>query len=143
MPPHALLKPVHVLEELPAEAGLADAGDADDRDEMRPPLVGGRVEQLLDESELAVAPDEGRLDPDGLERASATGSHAKRAPERHRLRLALELVLACSGVGDRRFGGALRRFPDEHGSGLRFRLDPGRRVDQVAGDHPLALRRRA
>jgi hypothetical protein len=48
-------------------------------------------------------------------------------------------VLACRGVGDRRFGGSLRHFSDEHRSGLRFRLDPGRRVDQVAGDHPLAL----
>ena len=62
---------------------------------MRSPLVGCRVEQLLDESELAVAPDEGRLDPDGLERAPAACSHTKRAPERHRLGLAFELVLAC------------------------------------------------
>ena len=44
------------------EARLADPGDADHGDELRALLVGSRVEQLLDEPELAVAADERRLE---------------------------------------------------------------------------------
>ena len=62
VPPHVLLEPVHVLEELPAQARLADAGDAGDRDELRAALVGRGVEELLHEPELAVTPDERGLD---------------------------------------------------------------------------------
>ena len=36
-------------------------------------------------------------------------------------------------------GGQPRRLADEHAAGRRSRLEPGRGVDQVAGDHPLAL----
>ena len=42
-------------------------------------------------------------------------------------------------VGDRCLGRALGRLADEHGAGLGDRLDPGGRVDEVAGDHALAL----
>ena len=57
-----------------------------------------------------------------------------------RLRLPLQLVLARRLVGDRRLRRPLRRLADEHGARLRGRLDPRRRVHQVAGDHPLAHR---
>ena len=64
-------EPVDVLLELPGEARLADPGDAGDRDELRLALLRRRVEELLDEPQLAVAADERRLEPDRLERAAA------------------------------------------------------------------------
>ena len=64
MPPDVFLEPVHVLEVLPAEPRLADAGDADDGHELRPALVGRGVEELLHQPKLAVAPDEGRFQAD-------------------------------------------------------------------------------
>ena len=62
MPPDAVLEPVHVLEELPAEPGLADACDPRHRHEVCALLVRGRVEELLHEPQLAVTPDERRLE---------------------------------------------------------------------------------
>ena len=109
VPPDVVLEAVHVLEVLPAEPRLADSGDADHGDELRAALVGGRVEELLHEPKLAVAPDEGRLEPGRLERAAAAGGHPQRAPERRRLGLALELVLAGVRVRDR---GLEARFVD-------------------------------
>ena len=49
-------------------------------------------------------------------------------------------MLAGVLVGDRRLGGALGRLADEHGAGLGRGLHPRRGVDEVAGDHALALR---
>ena len=137
VPPDELLDAVHVLEVLPAETRLADAGDADDGDEVRALLVGGRVEELLHQPKLAVAPDEGRLEPGRLERAAAAGGHPERAPERDRLGLALELV--------RRRRPRTRWRPRTRASSPRRRgrsrlgrrLDPRGGVDEVAGDHPL------
>ena len=139
MPPDAFLEPVHVLEELPAEPGLADACDPRDRDEVRALLVGGRVEELLDEPQLPVATDERRLEPGRLERSASAGGDAESTPERHGLVLALELVGPGGGVGDCRLRRALRRLADEHGPGLGGRLDAGCRVDHVARDHALPL----
>ena len=48
-------------------------------------------------------------------------------------------MLACVLVGDRRFGGPARRSPDEDCAGLGGALDARRGVDEVAGDHALAL----
>ena len=42
-------------------------------------------------------------------------------------------------VGDRLLGCATGGVPDVDASGRCGRLDPGRGVDEVAGDHPLAL----
>ena len=139
VPPDVFLDTVHVLEVLPAEPRLADAGDADDGHELRPALVGRGVEDLLHEPKLAVAPDERRLQADRLEGAAAAGGHAKGAPERDRLRLPLELVLARAGVGDGRLRRALGRLPDEDRARLGRRLHARGGVDEVARDHPLPL----
>ncbi len=140
VPVHELDQPVEVLLELPAEAGLADACDADDRHQLRAALLGGDVEELLDEPQLAVAADERRLEPHRLLRASPGGGHAQRLPERHGLGLALQLVVARFLVGDRRLRQALGRLADEHRPRRGRRLDAGGGVDQVARDHPLAVR---
>jgi hypothetical protein len=107
---------------------------------VRPPLVGGRVEEVLDHPELALPAHEGRLETLGLEGAPAARGHPERAEERNPLGLALELPRARLGVGDRRLGRALRGFADEHAAGLGGGLDPRRGVDEVAGHHAFADR---
>jgi hypothetical protein len=61
VPVHLLDDPVEVLVELPRQARLADPGDSGHRDEVRPPFLRTAVEELLDQLQLAVAADEGRL----------------------------------------------------------------------------------
>ena len=128
---------VHVLVELPGEAALADAGDAGHRDEVGPRLLGRGVEEVLDEAELAVAPDERRLEALGLERAADAGDDAERLVEPHRLGLALQLVDAGVGVDDRGLGRPAGRLVHIAASRRRDGLDPRRGVDAVADDEAL------
>ena len=107
---------------------------------MRTPLVGDRVEQLLHHAQLALAPDERRLEPRRRALAAPCGHDAERAPERHRLGLALELVLAGVRIHDRRLARPPRRLADEHGARLGRRLDPRGGVDEIARDHALPFR---
>ena len=69
----------------------------------------------------------------------ARSDHPERTPERLRLGLALELVLAGVRVGDRGLRCPLRRLADEDAARLRLGLDPGGGVDEVAGNHALSL----
>ena len=78
MPPDLADEPVDVLLELPRQPRLADACDADDRDEPGAGLVGAGVEEILEQPELGRAADERRL-----ERAAAPLAAAVRDdPER-------------------------------------------------------------
>jgi hypothetical protein len=97
------------------------------------------VEQLLDKTELGVAPHERRFEADSSPLAATRGDNTERAPNRDGL--ALSFQLACAGVlvRDRSLGRAARALADEHGSRLRERLDPRRGVDEIAGDHALAF----
>ena len=131
---------VDVLLELPREPRLPDPGDARRPRRAVPcPPRRDAVEELLDEAQLAVAADERRLEARRLLRAAAVRGHPERPVERDRLGLPLQLVLARRLVGDRRLGRPPRRLADEDRSRLGRRLDPRRRVDEVAGDHPLAV----
>ena len=144
MPPDGVGDAVDVLLELPAEPRLADAGDAGDRRRAaRLRSSARRVEQLLDEAQLAVAADERRLETGRLRWPPRAGDDAQRAPQPDRLGLALELVLARVLEHDRRLGRAPRRLADEQRAGLGRCLDARGRVDEVARDHALARRRRA
>ena len=88
----------------------------------------------------AVAADERRLQPGGRAALAASlGRDPQGLPQRHGLCLALELVLARVGVGDRGLGGAPGRLADEHHSRLGRRLDARGGVDEVARHHPLTL----
>ena len=140
MPPDVERQPVDVLLELPREPRLADPADPGDEDEMRPALLRARLEEILDDAELALASHERRLEPGRAPFAAAVGDDAKRPEEPHRLRLALELVLAGVLVGDRRLASAARRLADENRARLGGRLDARGRVHEVAGDHALRLR---
>ena len=107
---------------------------------MRLALLGGSVEETLHLTKLAVSPDERRLEPLRLERAAVGGDDPARLPERYGLLLALQLERACFLVDDRLLGRPPRRLAHVHAAGLGRGLDPRRRVDEVAGDHALALR---
>ena len=101
VPAHRLDEAVDVLQELPREAALADARRPHDRDEPRPPLASGRVEQLLEQAELVVAADERRLERLRPVAAAELRHDAQRAPRRHRRVLALEQLLAGRLEDDR------------------------------------------
>jgi hypothetical protein len=92
VPPDVLDDPVEVLVELPREPGLSDPGDPGDRDQMRPPVVRGRVEEFLDQLQLPLATDERRLQTDRFECARSTGHDPQSPEERDGLRLPLQLV---------------------------------------------------
>lgn len=62
LPPDVVDQAVDVLLELPRKPRLADPRDADDGHETGLALVGRRVEELPDEAEFRVAPDERRLE---------------------------------------------------------------------------------
>ena len=74
-------------------------------------LLGGGVEELLDEPQLAVAADERRFEAGRLERAAPAGGDAERLEELSRLLLALQLMGARVLVDDRQLArsGASRR----------------------------------
>ena len=140
MPPDVLDEPVEVLLELPGEPRLPDPGHADDRDETRALVVRGRVEEVLDQPELAVAAHERRLEPDRAHLAAPRADDARRTPEPHGLCFPFQLVRACVLVDDRGLRGPFRRLADEDASGLRRALDARGRVHEVAGDHPVPFR---
>ena len=123
VPPDPSGEAVDVLLELPGEARLSDPADADDGDEMRPPILRRSVEELLDEAKLAVTPDERRLQPGELHRSSAQSDNAGRVPELERLGLALQSVRACVLEDDRSLSRSLRRLADQHGPRIGGGLD--------------------
>ncbi len=139
MPVHVVREPVDVLGELPGEARLPDTGDARHRDEMGLVLVGRRVEEVLDETQLAIAADEGRLEADGAVRALALRDDPERPPQLDRLGLPLELVRSRRLVGDRSLARSPGCLADEHRARLGRGLHPRCRVDEIAGDHALTL----
>jgi hypothetical protein len=133
-------EPVDVPLELGREPRLADPGDADDRDEACLVLLARSVEEVLDQAHLSFAPDEGRLEAGGAALTPARRDHAGCAPERHRLGLALQLVIARVLVGDRSVARSSRPLADENGSPVAACTRCS--VDEVAGDIPR-LRHRA
>src|SRR5437867_1181877 len=100
---------VEVLEDLPGKPRLADPGDPDNRDQVRSALVPAAVEEVLDEPQFAVAPDERRLEALRLQRAAGARDDPKRAPERDEPVLALQLAGPGALVDDGWFGRTARR----------------------------------
>ncbi len=138
VPPDLLDDPVEVLVELPDQSRLADPGDPRHRDQLRPAVLGAVVEEVLDPFQLAVAPDERRLEPGRAKRAAATGNDPQRPPQRYRLRLALQLLFAGALVDNRLLGRAARCLADQDAPRLGCRLDPRSRVHEIACHHALA-----
>ena len=71
-------------------------------------LFAGAVQQLLEEAQLAITPDERRLEAGRSLRSSGCGHHPLCAPQTQWLGLALELMLALVRVHDCGFAGDCR-----------------------------------
>ena len=140
VPVHVLGQPVHVLLQLPHQAGLADPGDTGHVDEPGPWLAPGGQQQLLDQPQVLVPADERRLRRLATQGAAALGDDAHGPPRRHRVRLALERQPLDGLERDGAGGGPEGAFADEHGARLGRGLQPRRRVDQVAGHDRLVDR---
>ena len=138
MPQIGVHQPVDVVEELAPQPGLADAGRAGDRDQPRSAPLDGAVEQLLEQAQVAVAPDERRLEHLLALASTDPSDHPRRPPQPQRLGLALDRVLAGVLVGDRGRGHVPRDFVDEHRPRVGGRLHARCRVDPVADDQSFA-----
>src|SRR5262245_40576713 len=97
------------------------------------------MEELLDQAQVALAPDKRRFQTLRLERARAACRHTQRPKEKDSFGLPFEFEGASIRVGDRRLRHPPGRFPDEHGSGLGGGLYARGSVDEIASDHTLAL----
>ena len=140
MPEGILGEPVGVLEELPGEPRLADPGLAGDRDMPGPPLADCCVEEVLEEAQLVDPPHEGRLERLRPIAAAPFRDDPQGTPGGHGGGLALEGRLPGRLEDDRGGGRPLGGFADEDRTRRGDRLEPGGRVDEVAGDHSLVDR---
>ncbi len=137
MPAEQALQSVHVLEELPAQPGLADASYPGHLHEMRPAIVSAREKEVLHQLELPLAPDERRLKPFRFHATANAGHDAVGLPQMHGFSFALQRMHANVPVRYRGISRALRGLAHEHAPGLRRRLDARGGVDEIPGHHPL------
>src|SRR5205814_5452497 len=79
---------VHDLEQLADQAALADAGDADERDELRRAFAPRSSQRVDQEPELARAPDQRGPGP-LFDVETEPGARGDRLPNQDRLGLAL------------------------------------------------------
>ncbi len=137
VPPDLLGQAVDVLEELPGQPRLADAGEADDREQPRPRPRRVAWTNSLSKRSSRSRPTKGGSRPVGRSAPPRAATTRGGPPEPHRLRFALQLVGPGVVVVDRGLGRPAGALADVDGPGLCHRLHPGRRVHQVTGDHAL------
>ena len=118
-------------EELGDEPALADAGHADERDELWRALLAHARQRRDEQLELAAAADERRrcrlVDVD-----AETGAGRQRLPGADRVALPLAEDRLGVAVVDRMHGGAVGLLADEDAVQWRSRLQARRGVDDVA-----------
>ena len=108
-----LRQAVEVFLQLPSQSALADARDAHQRDQPRSSLPRRGVIEILEELQLVVATDEGRLDAGRATHALASGHDAHRPPGRHGQGLALDRLIAGRLEGDGVTGSEEGRLADQ------------------------------
>ena len=91
---------------------------------------------VLEQAELVVAADEGRLDLVAAAATAALGDDPDGAERRYRRDLALEHLVAGWLEGDGRIRGLLGLLADKDRARLGHALEPRRGVDEVACDQP-------
>ena len=111
---------------------LPTPGGTGDREQPHRAAVGARVEELLDETQLGVAPDERGLEALLALLARDAGDHARRPPQSQRLGLALDHVLAAVLIGDRLRGHLARGLVDVDRAGLGDALHTSGGVHAIA-----------
>ena len=128
---------VGVLDEFPTKPRLADAGRPGDRHQTCDAMLDAGVKQVLDQSQVGVAPHQRRLKARFALLAADAAHHSSGMPQVHRLSLALEDMLAGVLVGDRGRAHLPSDVVDQHLSGLGRRLNPRGCVDPVSDHDPL------
>jgi hypothetical protein len=128
---------VDVVAQLRHEPALADAGLADERDEVARRLPQCARVHLAQHPQLVV-PARERRRARRLEVDAEPAACVARAPERHRLGLSLRRDRLKRLVVDRVVSRPVRLLADDEPSGRRRRLEAHRRVDDVARDEALA-----
>ena len=138
LPPRdQLVQAVGVVEQLRDQAGLAHARLAGDGDELGRPLCDRLVEGAAQQREVELTPDERRRQrPDHIRAEARRRSQCP--PDGDRLGLALGVDRVERLVLEHPLGRSERGLTDRDPVHRRLRLDPGRRVDDVPGDHRLA-----
>ena len=124
------------LAELPNEPALADAGQAQDREQDRLPFGPRPASGLAQKLKLLVAPGErGRVAHDATDRDARLHADFDRAPDGHRRGLALDVVGAGGLVGHRIRGRLVDDRADHHLARTGLLLQPRGQVQDVAGGH--------
>ena len=139
VPEDVLDEAVDVLLELPGEPALPDARRPRDRHEARASLRADGMDEVLEEAQLDLAPDERRFQALRPSAPTPVADHAQRAPRRHGRRLSPEQLLARRLERDRRHRRVHGGLADQHRPCRSRALQPRRGVDEVARDHALAL----
>ena len=141
VPPDALDEPVDVLQELPGEARLADAGRPHDADQaglgLRAPVAWKRS---LSWRSSSSRPTNGASSVSAPSDPATLGDDAHGPPGRDRAALALQDLVPGSLEGDGARGRSLRRLADQHGRRWGHALEAAGGVDHVARDHALVRR---
>ena len=129
------------IDELAQQSGLADAGLAEERHELRRTVALDAPCDGAEHVELLVAADERRRETCDAACARLF-DRRPRDPRRHRLGLALRGHVGRALEVDRSARRELRSRADEHRPGLRVLLQAGGDVDRVPADHQVAARGR-
>ena len=120
--------------ELEQQARLADAGLADERQQVGAPSRATRSNAASRRAELLLAPDQRRRAAPRPASAWASAADLDRLPGRHRLGLALQLQRLERAVDDLRGAQAPGALADEDPADRRGRLQARGDVDRVAED---------
>ena len=123
------------------EPALADARDADERDELRRSLAARAREHVDEEVELAIASDE-RRPPRTAQVDTEPGARLERFPDGNGSTLPFASIAIGVAVDDLTFGRRMGLLADENPVDGRRRLDTSSGVDDVSSDHRLAFARR-
>src|SRR5205823_1173037 len=124
------------LDELGEQARLANAGGAEEGDELRCALALGACRNRAEDCELLVSPDQRRAQAGDAAWFLFAGGYGYPGSDGRALSLRLQrLVLA---IRDRAARRRLCPLPYEHLTGLRVLLQAGGNVDGVSADHQLA-----
>jgi hypothetical protein len=136
-PPPEQPRSRETIEELAQQARLADAGVAEDGDELRNPLPLHSGRERFEDRQLGTAADQRRRET-RLRPAARLRRRAQRFPGRDVGPLSLRFERRYLPVGDDPLRRAVRPSTHEHLAGLGVLLQARRNVDGVAADHQLA-----
>ena len=142
-PPHLLRDVVEPLVEVRQEAGLTDAGIADDGHHLPLPLLGDFVEAILQLAQLEVAPDRARVDPHHAAPSvdvETTGPFALDQVGIDRLVDPLQLQSGLVLGIERATHEPVGVGRDEDAAPRRGALQAGSPIDDLSDDHELLAR---